>query len=122
MNKTEKAFNFAGNSGMYDGVITGTGIFGGLVSNIVWKMNKETDLKYQRMAKSGVPKDFSGKMLEVPVGTGILTMPMYKELCDADITCLDCSEAMMAAAKRRAAGAGLRNVTFVRGDVGALPF
>lgn len=122
MNKTEKAFNFAGNSGMYDGVITGTGIFGGLVSNIVWKMNKETDLKYQRMAKSGVPKDFSGKMLEVPVGTGILTMPMYKELCDADITCLDCSEGMMHRAQARAEQENIKNITFVRGDVGKLPF
>ena len=51
MNKTQKAFNFAGKSGMYDGVITGMGFFGSLVSNLVWKMNKEKDLEYQRLAK-----------------------------------------------------------------------
>lgn len=33
----------------------------------------------------------SGRLLEVPVGTGILTMPLYKTLPKADITCLDYS-------------------------------
>lgn len=69
-----------------------------------------------------MPEDFAGKLLEVPVGTGVLSMPVYNDLPDAEITCLDYSEDMMAAAKRRAAGAGLKNVSFVQGDVGALPF
>lgn len=122
MNKTQKAFNFAGKSGMYDGVITGTGFFGSIVSNVVWKMNKETDLRYQRMAVEAIPKDFSGKMLEVPVGTGVLTMPLYRELKDADITCLDYSEGMMNRARERAAEKNIKNITFVQGDVGKLPF
>ena len=122
MNKTQKAFNFAGKSGMYDRVITGTGFFGSLVSNLVWKMDKEKDLEYQRLAQSGIPKDFNGSLLEVPVGTGILTMPMYKNLGDADITCLDYSEGMMNRAKDRAEEMDIKNINFVQGDVGKLPF
>lgn len=122
MEKTAKAFNFAGRSGMYDQVITGTGFFGSMVSNLVWKMDKERDLEYQNLAKSGIAKDFSGKLLEVPVGTGILTMPMYKKLKSADITCLDYSLGMMNRAKERAKGEGIENISFVQGDVGNLPF
>ncbi|MBQ9189041.1 MAG: class I SAM-dependent methyltransferase, partial [Clostridia bacterium] len=70
----------------------------------------------------GVPEDFSGKLLEVPVGTGVFTMPVYRELPGADITCLDYSENMMASAKEKAKAAGIANVTFLQGDVGALPF
>ena len=66
--------------------------------------------------------DFSGKLLEVPVGTGVLTMPVYWDLPNADITCLDYSENMMASAKEKAKSAGIRNITFLQGDVGALPF
>ncbi len=73
-------------------------------------------------ALSGIPMDFSGKLLEVPVGTGVLTMPVYRDLPNADITCLDYSENMMASAKEKAKSAGIRNITFLQGDVGALPF
>ena len=56
------------------------------------------------------------------MGTGVLTMPVYRELPGADITCLDDSENMMASAKEKAKAAGISNVTFLQGDVGALPF
>jgi ubiquinone/menaquinone biosynthesis C-methylase UbiE len=85
-------------------------------------MDAEKNLRYIEEALSGVPEDFSGKLLEVPVGTGVLTMPVYKELPDADITCLDYSVDMMQAAKQKADYAGIKNVTFLQGDVGALPF
>lgn len=52
------------------------------------------------------------------MGTGVLTMPVYKNLPKADITCLDYSPDMMALAKRRVPW----NVKFVQGDVGKLPF
>lgn len=120
--KTKKAFDFAGKSGFYDGVITGTGLFGSLVSNLVWKMDKNKDLEYQKLATKAIPQNFGGKMLEVPVGTGILTMPMYQKLTNADITCLDYSNEMMARAEQRAENMGMKNISFVQGDVGKLPF
>ena len=58
----------------------------------------------------------------MPVGTGVLTMPLYATLPQARITCLDYSADMMENAKKRAAAMKLSNVAFVQGDVGALPF
>lgn len=49
-------------------------------------------------------------------------MPIYKTLPQAEITCLDYSPDMMARAQRRAEQAGLTNVRFQQGDIGALPF
>ena len=65
---------------------------------------------------------FSGKLLEVPVGTGILTMPVYQTMPEADITCLDYSPDMMGQAQEKADRLHLKNVTFQQGDVGALPY
>ena len=85
-------------------------------------MDAGKNLRYIEQALSGVPMDFSGKLLEVPVGTGVLTMPIYKDLPEAEITCLDYSADMMNAAKQKVESAGIRNITFLQGDVGALPF
>ena len=68
--------------------------------------------EYQDKALSGIPEDFSGRLLEVPVGTGILTMPLYQTLPKAEITCLDYSPDMMAQAKEKADRLGLQNVSF----------
>ncbi len=61
-------------------------------------------------------------MLEVPVGTGVLSMPVYERLPDADITCLDYSPDMMEGARRQAEKRSLENVSFMQGDAGKLPF
>jgi len=111
-----------GHAGFYDGMMTYSTFSGKAVCRIVWNMDGEKNLRYLERVLSGVPEDFSGRLLEVPVGTGVLTMPVYRDLPDADITCLDYSPDMMAAAKERAETAGIRNVRFVQGDVGALPF
>ena len=52
---------------------------------LVWDMNKVENDAYLEKALSGIPEHFSSKLLEVPVGTGILTMPLYKTLPKADI-------------------------------------
>lgn len=106
----------------YDGMITCSTLFGKAVCKLVWDMNKTDNDRYLELALSGIPEDFSGKLLEVPVGTGVLTMPVYQTLKQADITCLDYSAEMMATAQKRAALFGLQNVRFQQGDVGTLPF
>ena len=111
-----------GVSSFYDGMMTYSTLPGKAICRIVWNMDGEKNLRYLERALSGVPEDFSGKLLEVPVGTGVLTMPVYRELPKAEITCLDYSLDMMAAAQERAKKAGIANVRFVQGDVGALPF
>ena len=69
---------------------------------LVWAMNKAENDDYLEKALSGIPENFSGKLLEVPVGTGILTMPVYQTMPEADITCLDYSADMMGQAQEKA--------------------
>ena len=111
-----------GNASFYDGMMTYSTLPGKAICRIVWNMNGELNLKYLERALSGVPEDFEGRLLEVPVGTGVLTMPVYQALPGADITCLDYSTDMMAAAQARAKRLNIQNVSFRQGDVGALPF
>ena len=119
----KSAYKLTGdNASFYDGMMTYSTLPGKAICRMVWNMDGEKNLRYLERALSGVPEGFSGKLLEVPVGTGVLTMPVYKELPDAEITCLDYSADMMAAAQKKAEAAGIRNITFRQGDVGALPF
>ncbi len=111
-----------GHASFYDGMMTYSTVPGKAICRTVWNMDREKNLDYLERALSGIPDGFSGKLLEVPVGTGVLTMPVYKELPDADITCLDYSEAMMSAAQAKAQYAGIPNIRFMQGDVGSLPF
>ncbi len=106
----------------YDGMMTGTTALGRFILKGVWRMTPEEALEYQAGAFEAVPADFKGTLLEVPVGTGVLSMPVWKTLPDANITCLDYSEKMMAAAQARAEEMGIRNVAFKQGDVGSLPY
>lgn len=111
-----------GNAGFYDGMMTYSTLPGKAICRIVWNMDGEKNTQYLLDALEGVPEKFSGRLLEVPVGTGVLTMPVYRDLPDAEITCLDYSLDMMNSARKKADAAGLRNVTFTQGDVSALPF
>ena len=111
-----------GNANFYDGMITCSTLPGKAICGLVWNMDSGKNTRYLEMALSGIPENFKGKLLEVPVGTGVLTMPVYRELPEADITCLDYSADMMATAQGRAEAAGIQNVRFLQGDVGALPF
>ena len=107
---------------MYDGIITRSSLLGKLMDSLIWGLDATLAAKWINDALAPVPPDFSGKLLEVPVGTGVLTMPLYKSLPDAGSTCLDYSADMMKNAERRASAMGVKNVSFVQGDVGALPF
>ena len=107
---------------MYDGIITRSTLLGKIMDSLVWGLDKDLAERWVEDALSPVPVDFAGKLLEVPVGTGVLTMPVYRDLPNAEITCLDYSEDMMRKAQARAKAAGIQNVTFLQGDVGALPF
>jgi ubiquinone/menaquinone biosynthesis C-methylase UbiE len=102
----------------YDGMMTYSAPMGKMICRLVWNMDKEKCGAYIDQALAPIPQDFKGKLLEVPVGTGVLSMPVYASLPGADITCLDYSQDMMKAAQKRAP----KNVHFVQGDVGRLPF
>ena len=117
------AYRTTGNSAsFYDKMMLCSGFPGKAICRVVWNMGEKENKQYLERALSGIPRDFSGRLLEVPVGTGVLTMPLYQGLPDADITCLDYSEDMMGNAQKRAASLGIQNVHFQQGDVGALPY
>ena len=107
---------------VYDGIITRSTLLGKIMDSLVWGLDKELAERWVEDALAPVPVDFAGKLLEVPVGTGVLTMPLYASLPGAAMTGLDYSADMMENAQKRAKALGLANVTFVQGDVGALPF
>lgn len=107
---------------IYDGMITCSTLLGKAVCRLVWDMGQTESVEYLSRALSGIPEEFSGSLLEVPVGTGVLTMPVYQRLPDASITCLDYSEDMMSRAQKRAKRDRLTHVRFQQGDVGNLPF
>ena len=116
------AYRLTGGNSFYDGMITCTTLCGKAVCRLVWAMNKAENDDYLEKALSGIPEYFHGRLLEVSVGTGILTMPVYQTLPEADITCLDYSPDMMGQAQEKADRLHLKNVTFQQGDVGALPY
>ena len=111
-----------GQASFYDGMMTYSTWLGKAICRVVWNMDGEKNAAYLEKALSGIPEDFSGKLLEVPVGTGVLTMPVWQSLPQAEITCLDYSPDMMASAQEKAKRLGVDNVAFTQGDVGALPF
>ena len=116
------AYRMTGGNSFYDGMITCSTLSGKAVCRLVWAMNKAENDAYLEKAMSGIPEHFSGKLLEVPVGTGILTMSLYQTMPEADITCLDYSPDMMRQAREKADRLHLKNITFRQGDVGVLPY
>lgn len=93
-----------------------------LALKFFWGLDEAAYRKFLTQAFAGIPKDFSGRLLEVPVGTGVLSLPVYKNLNGAEIFCVDYSDKMLEAAKLRAEQMNLRGVKFIQGDVAALPF
>ena len=59
---------------LYDGIITRSTLLGKIMDSLVWGLDKELAAKWVEDALSPVPADFAGKLLEVPVGTGVVTM------------------------------------------------
>lgn len=114
-NAIRGAYHLTGSNNFYDGMITCSTFSGKAVCRMVWAMNRQECEDYLSKALSGIPEDFAGKMLEVPVGTGILTMPVYQTLPKADVTCLDYSPDMMGQAKEKAEKLNLTNVKFQQG-------
>ena len=118
------AYRMTGSNSFYDGMITCSTPSGKAVCRLVWDMNRAECDDYLEEALSGIPEGFSGKLLEVPVGTGILTMPVYKTLPDTDIVNgIDYSEVSVERAQklnRSAIACGCCEVQ--QGDVSELGF
>jgi ubiquinone/menaquinone biosynthesis C-methylase UbiE len=102
----------------YDGYITRSNRLWNFVTSIMWGSSTEGR---QPEVLSSIPDDFSGVLLDVPVGTGIHTFDKYQKLEKARIIAIDYSPGMLRKARQVYAAHGLQNVTLIRGDVGNLP-
>ena len=111
-----------GHASFYDGMMTYSTFLGKAICRMVWNMDREKNLDYLERALSGIPDGFSGKLLDVPVGTAVFTTQKYQRMTQADITCLDYSQDMLEQAEQRFREAGITHIKTVQGDVGALPY
>ena len=105
---------------IYDDVLTRSTWWSRLYMDIFW--GGVDDNEIARKVLSYIPDDFSGKLLDVPVGTGVFTAAKYAVMDGAEITCLDYSIDMLDQARERFRKEEIRNCHLVQGDVGALPF
>ncbi|MDY4474147.1 class I SAM-dependent methyltransferase [Mitsuokella sp.] len=106
----------------YDGMMTNSTWLGHLALRLFWGFTETDYRRYIQQAFAGIPAGFDGRLLEVPVGTGALSLPVYRDLPRADITCLDFSAEMLEKARERAQAMELPQLRFLAGDVGNLPF
>lgn len=111
---------YAASKSIYDDTLTQSKWWSRLYIKFFWGGVEDTCLA-ARVLK-GIPPDFAGKLLDVPVGTGVFTAEKYKALPLADISCLDYSPDMLENARARFAAQGMKHITLLQGDVGALPF
>jgi ubiquinone/menaquinone biosynthesis C-methylase UbiE len=106
-------------SGGYDALLSTQSLWAKLFCKMIWGF---ADAAYADELLARLPDDFAGRLLDVPVGTGLFTAMKYAKMQNANINCLDYSPDMMAKARERFAATGLSNITLTQGDVGALPF
>lgn len=62
---------------IYDDVLTQQGLFAKLYINVFWGVD---DVVIAEEILSWIPDDFSGQLLDVPVGTGVFTEKKYHTL------------------------------------------
>ena len=105
---------------IYDDIITHKTWWSKLYNRLFWNGVDDNDIAADLLAN--IKNDFSGKLLDVPVGTAVFTYRKYKKLKNADITCLDYSEDMLVQAKTKFEKNQIENINMIQGDVGNLPF
>ena len=83
--KIQNAYETSKN--IYDDVLTQGNIFSKLYIKLFWSGTDDNDIA--RKVLSYVPDDFSGNLLDVPVGTAIFTENKWSSLKNAPIVILD---------------------------------
>lgn len=103
----------------YSDYVTSSNILTKLLNLVLWGVASQYEFAQEILPF--IPEDFDGILLDVPVGTGILTLEKYRKLQGARVIAVDYSLGMLLRAKQLYAKNGIKNVTLVRGDVGNLP-
>lgn len=107
-------------SSLYDDFVTGKTWFTRLFNRIFW--HDKSLFSEVRTTLEMMPNDFSGKMLDVPCGTGIFTKDLYLSMKTAQIVAVDYSAQMIERFKLALACHECKHISFVQGDVGALQY
>ncbi|MCR5149898.1 MAG: class I SAM-dependent methyltransferase [Clostridiales bacterium] len=113
--KIQSAYKSSKN--IYDDVLTQGNLFSRLYIRFFWSGTDDNEIA--RRILQYIPDNFSGTLLDVPVGTAVFTESKWAALKGAYITCLDYSDDMLSRAKARLGQYG--HIGFVQGDVGNLP-
>lgn len=122
MGKIFDAYQLVGRlAKFYDGMLSNDGLAAQLALKIFWGLDAAAYEKFLAQAFAGLSNDFCGRLLEVPIGTGVLSLPVYQKL-NAEIFAVDLSDKMLDVAKARAAQLNLRGIKFFQADVAYLPF
>ncbi len=103
----------------YDEVLCGRTWWSKCYLSIFWGGINDIDIANRLLQK--IPENFNGKLLDVPVGTGIFTADTYAHLKDATITGIDYSSEMLEKCENLMSSRGV-SIELLQGDVGALPF
>ncbi|MCR5165770.1 MAG: class I SAM-dependent methyltransferase [Oscillospiraceae bacterium] len=113
--KIQSAYESSKN--IYDDVLTQGNFFSRMYIKFFWSGTDDNEIARKVLAY--IPDDFSGELLDVPVGTAVFTEKKWSALKNADITCLDYSKDMIEQAEKRLNSC--KNIRFMQGDVGKLP-
>ncbi|MDO4770949.1 class I SAM-dependent methyltransferase [Porphyromonas sp.] len=120
MKKSKRAKTpYHGNVSGYDDVITGSKWWSRLYMNTFWGLD---DNLIAAEVLDMIPDDFSGKLLDVPVGTAVFTGEKYRRMASAQIVGVDYAEPMIEIAERRKSALGLVHLTLEQGDATRLRF
>ena len=102
---------------IYDDVLTQGNFFSRMYIKLFWSGTDDNAIARKVLAY--IPDDFSGELLDVPVGTAVFTEHKWASLKNAHITCLDYSRDMLEQAEKRLGS--YPQVRCIQGDVGNLP-
>lgn len=103
----------------YDPHITASSLRTRALGWLVW--GRASDLDPMEEVLSLLPERFDGVLLDVPVGTGVFTAPLYRRYPEATIIGVDGSMNMLRKAKVHFREQGVNNVHLLKADAAHLP-
>jgi SAM-dependent methyltransferase len=103
----------------YDPGITAATLRAKVLGRIIW--GRASDRDAMEEVPSFLPDRFDGVLLDVPVGTGVFTAPLYRRYPEATILGVDCSMNMLRKAQARFREQGIPNVHLLKADAAHLP-
>lgn len=113
---------FKHESSLYDDFLTGRTWYAKLFNYVFW--HQKDMCSSEKILFDMFPPNFSGKLLDVPCGTGVFTKNRYLKMQNAKIVCLDYSNEMIERFKNALKGneEKVQHISFCQGDVAHLPY